>query len=152
MDRKTLETAQEILDTMLGYLGFPVTIEIDDTTGHEPFLQVATGDTDLLTGRHGERLDEIQYLTNRLVQMRNPDARRVRIDIDHYRAASEQRIVDQAEQVAERVIASGKQFKLEPMNSYHRRLVHNHFKGHGSVKTWSPPDDARMKRITISPK
>jgi len=152
MDRKILETAQEILDTMLGYLGFVVTIDVDEVTGPEPFLQVASNDSDALIGKDGERLDEIQYLVNRLVQMRYPDARRVRIDIDHYRATSEMQMLEQADTVAERVAASGAPFKLEPMNSYHRRLIHTHFKNHPTVVTTSPRDDARLKRITIAPK
>ena len=35
------------------------------------------------------------------------------------------------------------------MNSYDRRLVHNAFKDDPQVMTWSPSDDARMKRITL---
>ena len=51
-----------------------------------------------------------------------------------------------------RVIAGGAALRLSPMNSYQRRLVHNHFKDHPDVTTWSPKDSARLKRITIKPK
>ena len=36
------------------------------------------------------------------------------------------------------------------MNSYDRRLVHNAFKDDPQVMSYSPPDDARLKRITLS--
>jgi predicted RNA-binding protein Jag len=35
------------------------------------------------------------------------------------------------------------------MNGYERRIVHNAFKDDPQVMTWSPPDDARLKRITL---
>ena len=35
------------------------------------------------------------------------------------------------------------------MNAYERRIVHNAFKDDPEIITWSPPDDARIKRITL---
>jgi predicted RNA-binding protein Jag len=35
------------------------------------------------------------------------------------------------------------------MNAYERRIVHNAFKDDPEIATWSPPDDARLKRITL---
>lgn len=141
-------TAKELLDTMLGYLGFVVRIEID-TSQAEPCLQVFTEEDRFLVGRDGERLDDIQYLVNRLLLEKDESAPRVRVDINHFRSMSEDRLIEEAESLARRVISSGRPLKMEPMNSYHRRIVHNHFKDHPKVKTWSPTDDARIKRVTI---
>lgn len=145
-----LEVAQEVLDTILGYLGFAVTVDIDRESNT---LNVATtGDAKLLIGHHGDRLEEIQYLVNRIVQDRLERAPKIKVDIDSYRAARDYRMIEEAEAAAARVLASGKPLKLSPMNSYQRRLVHNHFKDHPELRTWSPNDSARLKRITISPK
>ncbi len=144
-----LEVAQEVLDSILGYLGFVATVEIDREA---TLLNVATNDPKLLIGHRGERMEEIQYLVNRIVQDRIPDAKRFRIDIDNYRATQEHRMIEDAEGVAAQVIASGNSHKLEPMNSYQRRVIHTHFKEHPEVSTWSPTDSARLKRITIMPK
>ncbi len=143
-----LEVAQEVLDSILGYLGFAATVVIDRETST---LQVASSDAKLLIGHRGDRLEEIQYLVNRIVQDRIPDAPRFRVDIDNYRAAREFSMIEEAEAAAARAIASGRPVKLHPMNSYERRIVHNHFKDNPEVSTWSPKDSARLKRITISP-
>jgi spoIIIJ-associated protein len=52
-------------------------------------------------------------------------------------------------QVADVVRQTGRSYQLEPMNGYERRIVHNAFKDDPEVMTWSPPDDARLKRITL---
>ncbi len=148
---EAIDVAKEALDTMLGYLGFVATIEVE-ADRPDLSLQVITEESKLLIGRHGERLEEIQLLVNRLVQAKIANAPRVRVDIDHYRALQEDRLIEDAEQLAERVLNSGEPVKLEPMNSYHRRVIHNHFKDHPTIQTWSPRDSARLKRITLSPR
>jgi spoIIIJ-associated protein len=142
------EIALEITDTLLGYLGFVVHLE-ETGTPESPSFQIFTEDSDLLIGRNGERLEDIQYLVNRLVQARLPDAPRVRIDIAHYRSMKEDQMLDHIRQQADRVRRTGRPVKLPPMNSYQRRLIHNAFKDDPDVRTWSPVDDTRLKRITL---
>ncbi len=144
----SLTTAKEILDTMLGYLGFVVQIE-EDHSRAEPSLQVITEEHEHLIGPDGERLDDIQYLVNRLLQIRDPKASRVRIDVQHFRNIQEDQLIEEAERLADRVVNSGHSAKMEPLNSYFRRIVHNHFLNHPKIQTWSPPDSARLKRITL---
>ncbi len=141
------DIAQEALDTMLGYLGFAARIDLDRESGT---LNVTCAESKLLIGHNGARLDEIQYLVNRVLQDRVPEAPKVNVDIDSYIASRDYRLVEDAEAAAAGVIASGTPAKLEPMNSYQRRLVHNHFKDNPEIKTWSPGDSARLKRITLS--
>ena len=52
---------KEILDTILGYLGFAVQIE-EQPTERGLVLQIYTSDADLLTGHNDETLEDIQYL------------------------------------------------------------------------------------------
>lgn len=141
-------TAKETLDTMLGYLGFICEIkEFEKEDGLT--LQVYTPERDRLIGRHGETLEDIQYLVNRLTQAEDRNAPRVQVDIEHYREMREDTLVHKARQLAEIVRKTGKPFHLDPMNSYDRRVVHNAFKDDPEVMTWSPPDDSRIKRITL---
>lgn len=142
-----LDAGKEVIDNMLGYLGFVVTVEVDR---ENRTINVTSGDPKLLIGKGGDRLEDLQYLANRIVQDRLPDAKqRFRVDVDFFRASAEERLIDEAEHLAAQVINTGESAKLEPMNSYHRRIIHNHFKDHDKVKTWSPEDSARLKRITI---
>lgn len=141
--------AKELLDTMLGYLGFVVQIESVEVEGHNPTLQIYTEEADRLIGHEGETLDAIQFLLNRVLQAKDPDAPKWVVDCEMYRSEREDKIVHHVRQLAERVRVSGRPLQLEPMNSYERRIVHEAFKDDPDIGTWSPSDSARIKQITL---
>lgn len=148
---EAIDKAKETLDTMLGYLGFVVDVQPLETE-NGTILEIISEEADLLIGRRGERLDDIQYLANRIVQNQMPDAPRVRIDAQHYRMMREDKLVEDALAVAERVKLSKRPVKLPPLNSYDRRLVHNALADDPEVESWSPKDSSRVKRLVIRPK
>ena len=146
--RKTM-SPKELLDTILGYLGFVVDIDEQTNESGNQVLQIYTEESRRIIGRDGETLDAIQFLLNRLIQAKNKDAPKVTVDCEHYRSMREDRIVHRVRELAERVRITGRSLQLEPMNSYERRIVHNAFKDDPDVATWSPSDSARIKQITL---
>jgi spoIIIJ-associated protein len=111
-----LAHASQILDTMLGYLGF--TVKIDQVEGPEgPTLQIHTEDSQQLIGRRGSTMEDIQYLVNRILQRHIPDAPRIRVDIEFFRSIHEDKLVDHARELGDRVRATGKSEIMQPMNS-----------------------------------
>jgi spoIIIJ-associated protein len=148
---KPAEAAKKILDTMLGHLGFTVNIEIQEND-EGPCLQILTSESKYLIGKDGERLDDLQYLVNRVLKKHFPKAPRVRVDCEHYRAIQEDHLVEEVRGLAERVKASGKALKMRPLNAYYRRLVHNAMVDITEVESVSPGGDERLKQITLRPK
>ena len=142
-------TPKELLDTILGYLGFVVQIDETQSEGGKPTVQIYMEESHTLIGRDGETLEAIQFLLNRLIQAKDKDAPKVIVDCEHYRSMREDRIVQRVRELADRVRISGRSLQLEPMNSYERRIVHNAFKDDPDVATWSPSDSARIKQITL---
>ena len=142
-------TPKELLDTMLGYLGFVVEIEETQSEGGNRTLQIYTEESARLIGHEGETLEATQFLLNRLVQAKDRDAEKIIVDCEMYRSMREDKIVHRVRELAERVRISGRSLQLEPMNSYERRIVHNAFKDDPDVATWSPNDSARIKQITL---
>ena len=132
-------TPKELLDTMLGYLGFVVQIEESHNEAGNLVLQIYTEESARLIGRDGEMLEAIAFLLNRLLQTRDKDAPKVVVDCEHYRSMREDRIVQRVRELAERVRVTGRSLQLEPMNSYERRIVHNAFKDDPEIATWSQP-------------
>jgi spoIIIJ-associated protein len=140
---------KELLDTILGYLGFVVQIEEMQNEAGNLVLQIYTEESGRIIGRDGETLEAIQFLLNRLLQSRDKNAAKVIVDCEHYRSMRDDRIVQRVRELAERVRITGRSLQLEPMNSYERRIVHNAFKDDPDVATWSPSDSARIKQITL---
>jgi spoIIIJ-associated protein len=139
---------KELLDTMLGHLDFSFEIkEFENDKGMT--LQVYSPERERLLGRRGELLEDIQFLLNRILQAKEKEAPRVVVDIEHWREMKDDGLVQRVRQIADVVRTSGRSYQLEPMNSYQRRIIHNAFKDDPDVMTWSPPDDARIKRITL---
>ena len=140
--------AKEILDTMLGYLGFVADIQEVETDGGRQ-LQVFTAESDALIGHEGETLEDLQILLNRILQAQDRNANRVQVDIGHWRAMRDDKLRQRVRQIADTVRVSGRPVKLDPMNSYDRRIVHNTLKEDPDAMSFSPNDDARIKRITL---
>ncbi len=145
-------TPRELLDTMLGHLGYAFEIQEDTAADGVITLQVYTAEAERLIGPNGEALDDLQFLVNRLLQAKDRHAPRVVVDVEHHRTMQQDGFLKEIRVLAEQVRATGRPVQLEPMNSYDRRLVHNAFKDDPQVTTYSPPDDARLKRVTLLPR
>lgn len=139
---------RETLDTMLGLLGFVCEVkELERENGQT--LMIYTAEKDRLLGRNGVLLEDTQLLLNRILQAQDKNAPKVQLDIEHWREMRDDALAHRVRQIAETVRKTGRPHHLEPMNAYERRIVHNAFKDDPEIMTWSPPDDARIKRITI---
>lgn len=139
---------RETLETMLGLLGFYCQVE-ESTGGEFLVLQIYSSDKERLIGPDGRVLEDIQSLLNRILFARSKDAPKVHVDVEHYKAMQEDRLLTKVQELAESVRVSGRSIQLEPMNAYERRIVHNAFAEDPEIETWSPPEPARMKRITL---
>lgn len=151
MTHEETEAAAKILDTMLGHLALPANIEIEETRDG-PCLQIRSTESQSIIGHDGDRLDDFQYLVNRILRRKHPDADRVKVDCEHFRSIREDKMADEIREIADRVKATGKPHQLRPLNAYYRRLVHNLLVDDPEITTHSPQGDSRLKRITISTK
>ncbi len=151
--------AANTLSELLTALGYEFTLDINcDEEGNELAFMISSPDARYLIGTDGDRLDDLQYLVNRIVQEkwdkgRKPgdgDAPRIRVDCDRYRERAEALLLRRARSRAERVQKTGKPLLMEPLNAYQRRLVHNALAEMEGIATESEQTESRFKRITIS--
>ncbi len=142
--------AEKILITMMGHLGFQVQVAQESTDGGL-CLHISTEHSKSVIGRNGDRLEDIQYLVNRILRKHYPEAPRVKVDCDLYRQEQETILVDKAKELAVKAIDTGKSIRTRPLNAYYRRIVHNALADE-AVETLSPRSPARYKRVEITPK
>jgi spoIIIJ-associated protein len=96
-------------------------------------------DLGLFIGRHGQTIDAVQHLAFKVA---NRDAERdaaVRVTVDAagYRARREQALHRQAEQAADKAVASGRPVALDAMSATERKVVHEFLKDRDGVETYS---------------
>ena len=91
-----------------------------------------------LIGYHGETLEAIQYIVNKIVRDRVKEYRRkVYIDVENYRRKRQETVEQIAERVAKKVLTSKCSIKLEPMNSFERKAIHYALSGIEHIGTHS---------------
>ncbi len=153
MDKRPEQINDIIVDfanSILNSLGFEHEISTEKCSAEEISLMISGPDSRFIIGDGGSRLDDLQYLLNRIAVLHAQDAPRVRVDCDHYRDHLEKRVVATARQKAEQVLSTGRPQTLKPLNAYFRRLVHSALADMPGVATKSEEGDSRYKRITIS--
>jgi len=142
-------SAKETLELLLSHLGQSCEVR-EEQRPMGLTLQVLTSDPDRLIGRNGKVLDDLQYLLNRIIhQTDEDDTSRILVDVENHRQQEFLQMIKEVDQSAQHVIDSGEEVELAPMNSFQRRLVHNHFKDNPAVQSYSPKSDERMKSIHL---
>jgi spoIIIJ-associated protein len=135
----------DFVEELLDRMGIDAIAEPSMHGGHF-YVDIVEGPEDdmaLLIGRHGQTLDAIQELARTVVGRRLDERIRVLVDVGDYRKRKEDRLVDRAREVAERVQRSGTEEQLDPMNPYERKLVHDvvaEFEGLESISEGTDPD------------
>ena len=142
------QTPRDVLDTLLGHLGFVAEIEEQERDGHL-ILQVRTTEPERLIGRRDETLESLQFQVNRILQAKNHGAPRIIVDVEHHRARRDDAFLHRIHQLAEAVRSNGRAVETEPLNSYDRRLVHNAYREDAELETSSPEGVEKIKRVTI---
>lgn len=143
----TLATAA--VSAILTPLGFDFSL-CSESYEDGVMIMISGKDARFLIGDEGDRLDDLQYLVNRLVQAEWDTAPRVRVDCDRYRERAEAKLLRRARSRADRVLKTGKPLLMERLNAYQRRLVHNALAAIPGIVTSSEETESRFKRITIS--
>ena len=79
----------------------------------------------ILIGREGRTLDSLQNIIRQIVSQEIGDKYKIILDIENYRDKKVSNLERTAKRIAREVKLTKVETKLEPMNSYERRIIHN---------------------------
>jgi spoIIIJ-associated protein len=139
---------ETILKEMLSRMEIDGEVEssyIDGST----HLNIVTDSPALLIGKHGQTLDAIERLLNCIVNKASLVKRRVFVNTEGYRERREERLMEMAHQVAEKVRYTDRDIVLAPMSARDRRIIHVALKEDEIVSTYSQ-GEGEMRRIVVT--
>ena len=99
------------------------------------FINVFGTSNKILIGKNGIVLSSLRTILNEYVKKYNDI--KVKLDIDSYQKRIDERFVREIRRLAREVLKTGVEYKLDPMNSYQRLIVHNTIKKFDNLKSKS---------------
>ena len=72
---------------------------------------------------------------------------KVSIDTENYREKRVKALESLANKLANKVVKTGRNTSLEPMNAYERRIIHSSLQDHEQVTTYSVGQGTRRKVV-----
>ena len=136
---------KEVLLGILKDLGFDAKIEIRSSQ-ETPVYTIYSDHDALLIGKNGRNLNALRLLVAQIIQNEIGV-----LDVSDYKERKERNIEFLARRLAKEVKESGVEVKMDSMNSYERRLVHNALSKHKYVYTESVGEEPN-RAVVIKPK
>ena len=143
------DLAADFVEGLLDRLDLPGDIEIE-ITEEQALLNLDDVGSGLLIGRRGATLDALQELVRCAVQRQTERRSRVRIDVEGYRARHVEKLRERCREVIAQVRESGESVRLEPMDAYERKLMHDVVAKSGGVTSSSEGAEPK-RRVVIHP-
>ncbi|MCA1742804.1 MAG: Jag N-terminal domain-containing protein [Desulfovibrionales bacterium] len=126
-------------------------ISVNDQTKPIGVIIKDESTSEILIGRDGQTLSAIQYIANRIIAKNWPGAARVQVDTEDFLEKQNEKLQQNAQQLASKAKKVGKTMSTRPLSSYHRRIVHMALQNDKKVRTKSK-GDGPMKRVLIMPR
>ncbi len=144
------ETAEKRAEDFLGKI-FELTSEevhVDAKVDGEVLKVDLSGpDMGIVIGKRGETLDALQHLTSLVVNRGDSDFLKVSLDAENYREKRNEALESLAHKLANKVVRTGRNTTLEPMNAYERRIIHAALQDHEEVTTYSVGQGVNRKVV-----
>jgi spoIIIJ-associated protein len=145
-EREAAATLAEILKLM----GEKAEIRVTASDAEAIEIEIKGDGSGILIGRHGQTLDALEYLLNRMVARKTKDAVAVVIDTESYRARRNNQLERMALSMGERAKREHVKMVMEPMAPRDRRIVHLTLKDDPLLTTRST-GDGYMRTVEILP-
>jgi spoIIIJ-associated protein len=117
------DVAADFLEGLLDAMDLPGDLRIRVHEDHAEVEVVEIG-SGALIGRRGQTLEAIQELVRCALQREFQRRSRVKVDAEGYRSRRLEKLLEKAEEVIEDVLDGGDPERLEPMDVFERKAVH----------------------------
>ncbi len=141
---------KNFLKDLINNMGLTANIEVkkrDDTA----LFTIYSDHNSILIGKNGKTLDALTLITKQVLQNLISRSFYFTIDIGEYKQQQENRLLRLAKKIAREVASSKIEAKLDPMNSYERRIIHTALAEDKRVRTESEGEEPN-RYVVIKPR
>ena len=147
----TLE-GKKYLEGILKALGIGYQIEARSINGEEQiYYMIDSYENSLLIGVKGKTLEALQILLRNLISTYSKDHVITSLDVGGYKSNRARQLEILATKTAKEVVKTKVAVKLQPMNSYERRIIHEKLSDWRDVYTESE-GEGENRAIVVKPK
>ncbi|MBP3841206.1 MAG: KH domain-containing protein [Bacilli bacterium] len=148
--REVIQFIKDYTYSILKNMGFSVQIEIFNKQ-ETPTFKVYSDNDALLIGREGKNLKALRHIIGQAIKKEINNNLKFVIDVSNYQEKKEKNLVFLAKRIAREVATSKVEVKLDSMNSYERRIIHNALTNNKKVYTESIGEEPN-RCVVLKPK
>ena len=143
------DIAGDYLERLLDIIDYDGDIDLD-VEGDRAVVAVVGGELQALVGPNGATLEALQELTRLAVQQQTGVRSRLMLDVGGYRARRRTALAGIANSAAQEVLSSGRAVRLDPMNPFERKIVHDTVTAVDGVRSESEGEEPE-RRVVVLP-
>ena len=148
--REVVKYIKDYIVKLLKDLGFQANVEIKNKETIPTYTVYSDNDA-LLIGKNGKNLKALSVVVNQHINKELGKTYKFIIDINSYKEKREKQLVQLAKRVAREVASSKIEVKMDSMNSYERRIIHNALTNNKRVYTESEGEEPN-RYVVVKPK
>lgn len=141
---------KEKLVNILREMGYQAEVEIQ-VKQDTPTYRIYSNNDSLLIGKNGKNLEALQIVLRQIVNTETGINYKFFLDVSDYKEKNEHHLESLAKRLAREVATTKIEVKMDSMNSYERRIVHNILTNNKKVYTESVGEEPN-RCVVIKPR
>lgn len=144
-----LEFSKKFIKDIVSSMGLEINLETKRKENHI-LIKLHSNNNSILIGKNGKTLNSIQILLRQAIYVNTGIHANIVLDVEDYKEKHQRSIEFLAKKLAKEVSQTGIEIKMDSMNSYERRLVHEVLKDFKGIKTESEGEEPN-RFVVIKP-
>lgn len=140
-NKEIISFVKDYLKNITQKMGIDIKIEVKQKDDGIYFMMF-TSESSILIGKKGKTLNSIQLLVRQAIYSKTSFlVNNIIIDAEYYKVKQKKNLERLANQLADEVIATNMEVKLEDMSSYERKIIHNALMNREEIYTESEGEE-----------
>lgn len=144
-----LDFSKKFIKDIVSGMGLEINLETKRKENHI-LIKLHSNNNSILIGKNGKTLNSIQILLRQAIYVNTGIHANIVLDVEDYKEKHQRNIEFLAKKLAKEVTQTGIEIKMDSMNSYERRLVHEVLKDFKGIKTESEGEEPN-RCVVIKP-